>query len=164
LTGFEDGPVIRRLQRRWQRDGQTFIDAHVAGLKTIRRALEERSLEESAPEIYRQVKEFMNSPGGIELVAPYEVLPGARHTFDFFPIWRLRELNVPHGALRAEQEFKAVGERWGRFGSPPDSAFLRRFAELCLEQADEADRSSKVHAEGKTEACAPAAHHGEGRP
>lgn len=95
LTNEEDGAAIRRLQRRWQRDGQGFIDGYIDSLTTSRWAWEEKNLAEEAPALLEQLKQFETSPGGIELLAGLARTPATRNTHDFMTFWRLRETTCP---------------------------------------------------------------------
>ena len=140
----EDEAVIRRLQRRWQRDGDTFIQGVQQGLLDRRWEFDARALEENAPELFAKVRALAQSEGGSEILSAQ--MKGRETSslmsLGIVKLWELIRHHSPTGADAADRAFTDIYADWCRYGSEPDAAFLERFAELCLGRA--ADSNSAL--------------------
>lgn len=137
LLGIDDDAGVRRLQRRWRRDGDKFCQELRRQLLNQRWERDARALEESAPEIFAKVTAFARSEGGAEVLA--DEMKDSENSplmsLGLMKLWELTESNSPIGAAAAEAAFEKANTEWCRYGCDPDPAFLRRFAELCLNRA-----------------------------
>lgn len=136
LLGPDDEAGIRRLQRRWQLDGQDFIDALQRQFWDQRWEMEARELEAAAPDFFAKVTAFAQSKGGTEVLAGEMRFPNSPlMSLGIMKLWELIERHSPLGAEAADRAFARSYAEWCRHGSQPDTAFLERFAELCLNRA-----------------------------
>jgi len=137
LVGDEDEAAIRRLQRRWTRNSQTYIDGVQQELRNRRWEIDAKALEENAPHIFEKISAFAKSEGGAEVLAAQ--LGGndssSLMSLGIMKLWELLQRYSPTGSDAAEQAFEDVYANWCRYGNGPDAAFLQRFAELCLDKA-----------------------------
>lgn len=136
LTGGDEA-AVRRLQRRWKEEGDAFIEEARRPWLFERWERDARELEHAAPEQFARIKAFAESEGGQDLLLGLSPnrQPIPFMGFGLFHLWQLVEAHSPLGEAAAERAFAASCQDWQRFGCDPDTAFLKRFAELCLENA-----------------------------
>lgn len=143
LLGDADDNVIRRLQRRWTRDGEMFLSALQGSWFEQRWQLEAEALKKSAPEVFARIVAFAESEGGSQLLS--EHLRGrptsSLMSLGISTISKLLVANAPTGAKAADHAFAQSIQTWKQFGAEPDAAFLKRFAQLCLQRAEALDEA-----------------------
>lgn len=142
LVGEDDSALIRRLQRRWKSDGERYLREAQEPWWEERWAREAEALKEAAPELYSKLKAFAESEGGAEMLAGLLATrsPSSLMSLDIRKLWELVQDYYPSGTRATDLAFDKTFGEWSRFGTP-DAVFLRRFAELCLAKADDADRT-----------------------
>lgn len=146
IVGEDDSALIRRLQRRWSREGEQCL----AGLQTLwqkqRWNREAVALEQAAPELFSRVRSFARSSGGREALTELGIEPDGSSliSLGIMKLWDLLQERQPVGAAAADGAFLEAMSQWSRFGVQPDGAFLRRFAELCLASTDDEMSTAKT--------------------
>lgn len=150
IVGEDDEASLRRLQRRWKVDGESFIFEARAPFWYERWKLIEEGLKESSPETYQLIKAFESSNGGKAylLGKGKENEPVHIMSLGIGALSVLFKQTTMHGEQKAKEEFSRVYSEWSNFGSNPDSEFLRSFAELCLTKADELETVEPVKERG----------------
>ena len=141
----QDESVLRRLQRRWKRDGEAYLNHYKdqTRLWNDRWAHEAKALEHSAPDLFAKVKEFGESAEGKAILQFYGDAgkPAVLMSLGIVKLWELIQETSPIGAVPADKAFDKTYASWSRYGLEPDSAFLTRMAELCLAKAADARAS-----------------------
>lgn len=95
-------------------------------------------LERASPELSRVINTFAASPVGKAVLQTYGKygIPADPMSLGIVTLWEEIVRHSAIGPLRAEALFGKVYADWSATGLDPDEAFLRRFAQLCLAQAD----------------------------
>ncbi|MFC0218052.1 hypothetical protein ACFFJ7_06585 [Pseudochelatococcus lubricantis] len=138
----EDDPqfpaVLRRLQRQWQQHGDRYLEETRRNAFAQRWRFDADRLEKASPEFSQVVDTFAASSVGQAVLRKYgqNGIPADPLSLGIVTLWDEIVRNSAIGPLRAEELFKQVHADWSATGLEPDEAFLRRFAELCLAQAD----------------------------
>lgn len=150
IVGEDDEASLRRLQRRWKVDGESFISEARAPFWHERWKLIEEGLKESSPETYQLIKAFESSNGGKAylLGKGKENKPVHVMSLGLGKLSVLLKQTKMHGEQKAKEEFFKSYSKWSNFGSKPDIEFLRTFAELCLAKADEVEAAKSIKERG----------------
>ncbi|MGV6872571.1 hypothetical protein ACUSIJ_07745 [Pseudochelatococcus sp. B33] len=138
----EDDPefpaVLRRLQRQWQQHGEQYLAEARRDAFAQRWLFDADQLEKASPEFSRVVDTFAASSIGQAVLRRYgqDGMPADPLSLGIVTLWDEIVRHSAIGLLHAEELFKQAYAGWSATGLEPDEAFLRRFAELCLAQAD----------------------------
>lgn len=149
---YEDKPefpaVLRRLQRQWKQHGERHLDETRRDAFAQRWQFDADQLEKASPEFSQVVDTFAASSVGQTVLRKYgqNGIPADPLSLGIVTLWEEIVRHSAIGPLRAEELFKQAYAGWSAAGLEPDEAFLRRFAELCLAQADRL----KAHAGAST--------------
>jgi hypothetical protein len=136
--------VLRRLQRRWQHEGERYLEEARRQAFSKRWQFEADQFEKASPELARIINTFAASAVGKAVLLQYgkDGIPAEPMSLGAAKLWEEIVRHSAVGPLRAEALFEKAYASWSVTGLEPDEAFLRRFAELCLTQAD----ALKAHA------------------
>jgi hypothetical protein len=134
----ESETVLRRLQRRWQDHRERYLEEARRDAFSRRWKFEADELAKASPELSRTIDIFVASAAGKALLLKYgrDGVPAEPMSLGLMTLWEEIVRHSATGPLRAEQLFDQTYTGWSATGLEPDEAFLRRFAELCLAQAD----------------------------
>ena len=139
ILGDPDEHLIRRLQRRWLREGDRILAELQAPLWDQHWERDAAAFEKAAPDVFAKIRVFAESEGGAAVLA--EMLPGRSQSqimaLGVVRLWELVEEYSPVSVIAADRAFAQLLAGWSRFGSEPTAPFLRRIAERCLERAGE---------------------------
>ena len=102
-------------------------------------------MQNEAPETFARIEAFYESKGGTDILSKLSGVKSPMMSYGIAKLLELVEQTSPTGPAAAERAFAAHYDAWSQFGSAPDAAFLRRFAELCLEAAGAASASDVRH-------------------
>lgn len=151
--------VVRRLQRHWQSDRDRYLEEARRHAFSSRWQIEADELAKASPELFRVIATFAASAVGQAVLTGYSTdgQPVDPMSLGIVRLWEEIVRHSAVGPLRAEELFDQAYTGWSVTGLEPDEAFLRRFAELCLAQADRlkahvgmsaADDGAAAHATG----------------
>jgi len=141
LIGEDQDSELRRLQRRWSREGDAFIKKAQEPFFRSKWEKEGKDLKEQLPDLYEKFHNFAISTGGKKLFLEMGDGVAPVH-FMSLGVLKLNQLVTEHtlqGNEKAESAFEHQMKEWGKFGNDPDAEFLRTFAELCLKKAEGLD-------------------------
>lgn len=130
--------VLRRLQRHWERDGERYLEEAGRNAWSGRWQFEADQLQKASPELARTIRIFAASPPGEAVLLKYgrDGVPAEPMSLGLVKLWEEIVKHSAIGPLRADELFERAYAEWSLSGLEPDAAFLHRFAELCLAQAD----------------------------
>ncbi len=132
------GSILRRLQRHWQNHAERYLEQARRDAFSRRWQYEAKALAEALPELSRTIDTFFSSAIGKTVLLKYgkDGIPAEPMSLGMMRLWEEIVRHSAVGPIRAEELFDRAYSDWSATGLEPDEAFLRRFAELCLEQAD----------------------------
>jgi hypothetical protein len=130
--------VLRRLQRQWKFNSERYMDEARRGVFAERWKFEAKELRKGSPKLSRTIDVFASSPAGRAVLLEYgsNGIPAEPLSLGLMRLWEEIVRHSAIGPIRAEELFDQAYTGWSSTGLEPDEAFLRRFAELCLMQAD----------------------------
>ena len=130
--------ALRRLQRQWKDQGERYQENARRHAFSKRWQIEAAELQKASPELSRIIDTFAASAVGKGVLLKYGSggIPAEPMSLGLVTLWEEIVRHSAIGPLRAEELFDKAYTNWSDAGLEPDEAFLRRFAELCLDQAE----------------------------
>lgn len=139
VIGEGQASDLRRLQRKWTLEGESLIVKAQAPFWKDRWNREAKALKEAAPELYERFSNFAKSKGGAEMLLEKgdDGQPIHFMSLGMVSLNEWLKKTTMHGSDKAQKEFPKILSHWGKFGVAPDTEFLRAFAQLCMDKANE---------------------------